>query len=118
MLSYLLKKLFPEDFFTTKEGIPMVGFQREKEILVGCIVANSKMSDSDRERLSAILDVQGPSLFIPMACYHMNFEALFEIYNKMIVDNDVTHPFLLLGSNFREQCLDEQRFCHLKKAVL
>jgi hypothetical protein len=91
VLSYIVQSIFPRDFFeNTDNGVPNIGYQREKLVLIDLAGSHLKLDDKKRDKLRRCLDINGPGYIQTLGFNYMNFETHYETMSKMILEGDVS----------------------------
>lgn len=91
LFSYIVNFIMPKNFYgKSNQGIPLIGYQIEKNVLKA--LGTMHVQGAEADKLEIFLDSHGPSMIIPLFVNYLNFEGLYETWNKMLTDENVSWP--------------------------
>ena len=93
-LGYIVTNILPVNFYgQTELGIPLVGYQQEKFVLGNLIKEQLGLDIEMTHKITTLLDINGLAMLTPLLVNFTNFEVVYETWNKMLFNNNVTNKF-------------------------
>lgn len=89
LFCYIVNYIMPKNFYSkSNQGIPMYGFKIEKNLLK--TLAIQQISGADAVKVETFLDSHGSTMIIPLFINYLNFESLYEIWNRVLTEESVS----------------------------
>jgi len=92
VLCYVVGNVLPLNYYASlKQGIPLMGYQQEKFIILQLAKEILQLNDMQYSKVETFLEINGPALLIPLLVNYTSYEILFETWKEMITTNSVIY---------------------------
>jgi hypothetical protein len=91
ILGEVVAKILPANFYTSpKQCVPLMGYQQEKFIVIELAKEILQLDEQLAAKVQSFMEINGPTLLIPLMINYVNFQVLYGIWNEMILSHSVS----------------------------